>query len=685
MRTMFTLNMEGLHLRLHQFSTLLAQVCPRLEAHLTSHSIHPPMYASQWFLTLFAYTFPIELVLRIYDIVFAQGAVETITRVAIAVMQRNEDRLLAINDFEKLMLYLSSRKMYEHAFNSDPEQVIAAAMDLSAVITKQKMDSIAESHHKELALEKDRAQQVLAIRFAKSNKSKRESWFSRRSTPSTPTSPTTSNSSSSTTSTTTAAAATSPRNVQLLHQQIEDLVLALSQLQKDHSRLSEEMLTVKMREMDHEAEKQRLLARNHMLEKRIRKYKGRLSMSQPPLPPPSVDSEQQRLKELERDQEFCSFVNSLRMSGDFGALIASALSSEGKKATTTAAAAKHIDHQEDDEEENDDDDGVVAIDGNNDDHLAQQELEKLQAAHAELNTKYQELETQYHSVAEDLANSNKIREDLVAKMKEMEQDMQDLHDEKEQLLDEREDMEQERRELEDKLLAAKKTASELQLEKMTLAKDVERLEKRVQELEKEKQEYLMPRGSFSEEVFAAHQTLFGEKKRQQQQQQQQDAGGRQNGQHADEYQQKYIESELRCRELEKLLAETKCRLVEYEAASPVSPRVSLQQPPLRRRSTTTKRSSTASLSMLANGRMSTPTSPGLYYDRMSFAPEPRESTDSLASSTSGVSKRSSMYSRIWSSFSTAATSPTSSVAHKSPVLSSTKAAEELLVEEPHEI
>src|SRR6478735_9416549 len=127
MRTMFTLNMEGLHLRLHQFQTLLTQYCPRLASHLEEHSIHTAMYASQWYLTLFAYSFPISLVLRIYDLVFAEGAVETITRVAIAIMQKNEETLLGMDDFEQLMMYLSSRNLYQVAYDSDPEAVIQDA------------------------------------------------------------------------------------------------------------------------------------------------------------------------------------------------------------------------------------------------------------------------------------------------------------------------------------------------------------------------------------------------------------------------------------------------------------------------------------------------------------------------------------------------------------------------------
>ena len=97
MRTMFTLNMEGLQLRLYQFSALLSEHLPMLHAHLSFHSIHAAMYASQWFLSLFAYTYPLPLVLRIYDVVFTEGAPETIMRVAVALLKKNEEKLMMAN------------------------------------------------------------------------------------------------------------------------------------------------------------------------------------------------------------------------------------------------------------------------------------------------------------------------------------------------------------------------------------------------------------------------------------------------------------------------------------------------------------------------------------------------------------------------------------------------------------
>ncbi|KAI7895593.1 rab-GTPase-TBC domain-containing protein, partial [Mucor mucedo] len=156
MRTMFTLNMEGLHLRLFQFQTLLARLCPTLDAHLTKHTIHTAMYASQWYLTLFAYAFPLSLVLRIYDLVFAEGAVETITRVAMALMQKNEKALLAMDDFEQLMMYLTSRRMYTDVYvGNNVDAVMTDAMALSTLITKKEMDTIASDYYKNMQQEKE--------------------------------------------------------------------------------------------------------------------------------------------------------------------------------------------------------------------------------------------------------------------------------------------------------------------------------------------------------------------------------------------------------------------------------------------------------------------------------------------------------------------------------------------------
>jgi regulator of replication initiation timing len=149
MRSMFTLNMEGLQLRLYQFQCLLKEILPDLSQYLDSHGVHAAMYASQWFLTLFAYGFPITLVARIYDIIFAEGAAETIMRVAIAMLKRSQDRLLHdVNpEFEDILDYVTSRKLCE-PYTDNYGNVIRDAMALSGIITREKMDRLGEEYNK---------------------------------------------------------------------------------------------------------------------------------------------------------------------------------------------------------------------------------------------------------------------------------------------------------------------------------------------------------------------------------------------------------------------------------------------------------------------------------------------------------------------------------------------------------
>lgn len=353
MKTMFTVDMEGLHLCLYQFECLLSELCPRLDAHFKKHAIQTAMYASQWYLTLFAYSFPLSLVLRIYDLVFAEGAVETMTRVAAAIMQKNQDILLAIDDFEQLMLYLRSNKLYTEVFQSDPDQLITEAMALSTIITKQKLDTIAKTYTSDT--DDTHTRQALDL-------------ISTRETPS------------------------------------EDILAELLNVKLAHFELSQ-------------------------------KYTG------------LIQEHEQTTKQVTQITE-----------------------------------------------------GQAAL------------LNKLMI-----------LQTTMDSV--QLGNE------------QLKQERNELLDENQILLE--------------RVTTIKQTCTDLQSEKLTLENENQCLQERVKELENQREKYLMPRESFTEEVLAAHQSLFETK-------------AVPSCRHT-EYQQKYMESDLQCRELEKLLAEAKFKLAEYEA------------------------------------------------------------------------------------------------------------------------
>ncbi|CAD6885326.1 unnamed protein product [Tilletia controversa] len=97
-------NMPSLQLRLFQFDRLLEEFLPLIHKHLVRQGVKSSMYAAQWFMTCDSYRFPLELVYRILDSVFAEG-IESLFRFSIALMQRNEEKLLSL-DFEGAVHFL---------------------------------------------------------------------------------------------------------------------------------------------------------------------------------------------------------------------------------------------------------------------------------------------------------------------------------------------------------------------------------------------------------------------------------------------------------------------------------------------------------------------------------------------------------------------------------------------------
>lgn len=106
LRSQYIPDMPGLQLRLFQFDRLLEELLPATFMHLLRQGIKSSMYASQWFLSLLAYRFPLELVCSVFDLIFAEGT-EAIFRFAMALMRRNEQRLLEL-DFESLLEFLKT-------------------------------------------------------------------------------------------------------------------------------------------------------------------------------------------------------------------------------------------------------------------------------------------------------------------------------------------------------------------------------------------------------------------------------------------------------------------------------------------------------------------------------------------------------------------------------------------------
>lgn len=103
-RDLYLPEMPGLHLKLFQFDRLLEDLTPEIASHLRKQGVQSSMYATQWFLTLFGYKFPLEIVIRIYDVVIAEG-LETILRFAVNFMIQNKSHILTLK-FDELLTFL---------------------------------------------------------------------------------------------------------------------------------------------------------------------------------------------------------------------------------------------------------------------------------------------------------------------------------------------------------------------------------------------------------------------------------------------------------------------------------------------------------------------------------------------------------------------------------------------------
>lgn len=162
LRGHFTPEMEGLQLRLHQFDALVEEYLPRISRHLKQQGINSTMYASQWFMTLFAYKFPLHLVFRIYDVMFTEG-ISTLFKFAIALLKRNEGQLLGF-EFEHLLDFLKNG-LFEQ-YKDDDRRFVSDACELE--IPLKRLMFLEKEHKQKLQREAAEASQIEELQQTKS-------------------------------------------------------------------------------------------------------------------------------------------------------------------------------------------------------------------------------------------------------------------------------------------------------------------------------------------------------------------------------------------------------------------------------------------------------------------------------------------------------------------------------------
>lgn len=140
LRSCYTPDLAGLHLRIYQFQTLLSRHLPELSARLAQLNVEP-LYVSQWFLSFFAVTCPLPMLLRIYDIILTEGATETLMRVALSLMQRNEKKLLSFSEFEDVMQFLLSRSLWD-TYAQHADDMVTDFVALTNLVSRENLQNL---------------------------------------------------------------------------------------------------------------------------------------------------------------------------------------------------------------------------------------------------------------------------------------------------------------------------------------------------------------------------------------------------------------------------------------------------------------------------------------------------------------------------------------------------------------
>lgn len=140
LRSCFLPDLSGLHLRIYQFQHLLSKHLPKLTAHMEKIQVQP-LYVSQWFLSFFAVTCPLAMLLRIYDVILTEGASETLMRVALSLMRRNETKILACTELEDVMGLLLSRALWD-TYGSSADELVNDFVGLTGLVTRESLEAL---------------------------------------------------------------------------------------------------------------------------------------------------------------------------------------------------------------------------------------------------------------------------------------------------------------------------------------------------------------------------------------------------------------------------------------------------------------------------------------------------------------------------------------------------------------
>ena len=102
------------------------------------------------------------MLFRIYDVIFAEGASETIMRVALSVMRKNASRLLACQEMEDVMQLLLSRGLWD-CYHYNADEFVDDFVSLSTAVSREKLAQLEQSYREAQVAPANAASEVSTV------------------------------------------------------------------------------------------------------------------------------------------------------------------------------------------------------------------------------------------------------------------------------------------------------------------------------------------------------------------------------------------------------------------------------------------------------------------------------------------------------------------------------------------
>eukprot|EP00798_Chlamydomonas_sp_ICE-L_P015323 gene15323-21407_t len=106
LRRLYLPGLNALKHELGKIDYFITRRLPELHSRLQDYGIPPVLYASQWLMTVYATPFPSAFCARIVDTMLQEGNDRVMLRIAFAMLEEVEPKMLEMYDFELLLTYL---------------------------------------------------------------------------------------------------------------------------------------------------------------------------------------------------------------------------------------------------------------------------------------------------------------------------------------------------------------------------------------------------------------------------------------------------------------------------------------------------------------------------------------------------------------------------------------------------